>query len=80
MTKLFNEELVKQVRDEVGACNQTSLTQVAVHEFIERHSKPNGQPDIKGIAQILSNKRKLIEIERKRLEVEAWDKEHKAKK
>ena len=53
----FDKKLVKEIRAESGACNQKLLTRIAVAEFLKRHSKPNGQPDIKGIAQIVGNQR-----------------------
>lgn len=60
----FEDGLIKDLREEVGACNQTTLTKLAVKEFLKKYAKPDGKPNVKNIGQVLKANRGIMKIQR----------------
>jgi len=63
MGKYFNDAMVEEVRENVGACNETSLLRFAVSEFMAGYTNPNGKVDIKKLSDKFEAVRERLAIE-----------------
>jgi len=63
MGKYFNDAMVEEVRENVGACNETSLLRFAVSEFMTGYTNPKGEVDIKKLSDKFGVVRERLAIE-----------------
>lgn len=72
-TPLFDVDMVREVREISGACNQSLLMKIAAKEFVENH------PDADDIAAIVTEQREGIRMIQLEAELNAYRQKQKGK-